>query len=78
MIPLMGEGEFCSEAWAFMSRTALLAERTNHHPEWANRYNVVDVTLTTHAAQGLTQIDVFFAREMDQFASSAEIQTRSW
>ena len=42
-----------SEAWGFMSRAALFAEKLNHHPEWSNVYNVVDVTLTTHDCDGL-------------------------
>ena len=41
-----------SEAWGFMSRAALAAEKLNHHPEWTNDYNVVDVTLTTHDCGG--------------------------
>ena len=44
-----------SEAWGFMSRAALAAEKLNHHPEWSNVYNVVDVTLTTHACDGLSR-----------------------
>ena len=44
-----------SEAWGFMSRAALAAEKLNHHPEWSNSYNVVDVTLTTHACDGLSR-----------------------
>ena len=43
-----------SEAWGFMSRAALAAEKLNHHPDWSNSYNVVDVTLTTHACDGLS------------------------
>ena len=47
-----------SEAWGFMSRVALAAEKLNHHPEWTNVYNVVDVTLTTHACDGLSRLDL--------------------
>jgi 4a-hydroxytetrahydrobiopterin dehydratase len=63
-----------SEAWGFMARAALAAEKLNHHPEWSNTYNVVDVTLTTHSAKGLTKLDVDLARAMDRFAPEAEIQ----
>jgi 4a-hydroxytetrahydrobiopterin dehydratase len=63
-----------SEAWAFMSRVALLAEKLNHHPEWKNVYNVVDVTLTTHDCGGLSDLDVEMARRMDKFAGGAEVQ----
>ena len=47
-----------SEAWGFMSRAALAAEKMNHHPEWTNVYNVVDVTLTTHDCDGLSALDI--------------------
>jgi 4a-hydroxytetrahydrobiopterin dehydratase len=63
-----------SEAWAFMARAALAAEKLNHHPDWTNVYNVVDVTLTTHSAKGLTQLDIDLARAMDRFAPDADIQ----
>lgn len=63
-----------SEAWGFMSRAALRAEAMDHHPEWRNTYNVVDVTLTTHDAHGLTQADVDLARAMDRIAGNAEVQ----
>ena len=63
-----------SEAWAFMSRSALAAERLNHHPDWLNRYNVVDVTLSTHSAKGLTALDIRLAGKMDSFGEGAEIQ----
>lgn len=62
------------EAWAFMSRAALVAEKLNHHPDWTNRYNVVDVTLTTHSAKGLTQLDIDLARAMDRMAQDAVIE----
>ena len=48
-----------------MTRVALLAETMNHHPEWTNIYKTVDVTLTTHDAGGLTELDVRLARAMD-------------
>jgi len=62
-----------SEAWGFMSRAALAADKANHHPDWTNRYNVVDVTLTTHSAKGLTQLDIDLAKVMDKLAPEAEI-----
>ena len=58
-----------SQAWAFMSRAALLAEKMDHHPEWSNVYNRVAVTLSTHDAGGLSILDVRMARAMDVFAS---------
>ena len=57
-----------SEAYAFMSRAALLAEKMDHHPEWFNVYNKVDVTLTTHDADGLSEKDVDMAKAMEGFA----------
>ena len=54
-----------SAAWAFMSRVALLAERHDHHPEWSNVYNRVEITLTTHDAGGLTTRDLALARAVD-------------
>ncbi|HMO06370.1 MAG TPA: 4a-hydroxytetrahydrobiopterin dehydratase [Paracoccaceae bacterium] len=55
-------------AWGFMSRAALLAEKMDHHPEWANVWNRVTVTLTTHDAGGLTQLDLDLAAAMDRLA----------
>ncbi len=57
-----------SAAFGFMTRVALLAERMNHHPEWRNVYNRVDVVLTTHDAGGVTALDVDMARAMNTFA----------
>ena len=54
-----------SQAFGFMAELALVAERCKHHPEWFNVYNRVDITLTTHDAQGLTQRDIDFARSAD-------------
>ena len=55
-----------SEAFAFMTRVALLAEGANHHPEWSNVYNKVTVTLTTHDDGGLTVKDVSLAESIDR------------
>ena len=63
-----------SQAWGFMSRAALAAEKLNHHPEWSNIYNVVDITLTTHDCKGLSRLDIDLARAMDRFAGPAEVQ----
>ena len=54
-----------SEAWAFMSRVALMAEKYDHHPEWSNVYNTVEIALTTHDAGGLTQKDFEMAAVID-------------
>lgn len=56
------------EAFAFMTRSALAAERLNHHPEWSNVFRRVDVTLTTHSAKGLTDLDFRLAGAMDRAA----------
>jgi len=58
-----------SQAWAFMSRVALLAEKMNHHPEWFNVYNRVEVTLNTHDAGGVTDLDLKMAEKMDKYAA---------
>ena len=58
-----------SEAFGWMTRVALLAEAMDHHPEWSNIYRTVEVTLATHDAGGLTELDVKLARAMDAIAS---------
>ena len=58
-------------AWGFMSRVALEAERVNHHPEWSNVWNRVDIVLTTHDANGLSMRDVPLARQIDLYAAAA-------
>ncbi len=59
-----------SEAWGFMSRVALLAESQDHHPEWFNVYNKVDITLSTHDAGGLSARDVKLAKAIDALVGS--------
>lgn len=54
-----------SEAFAFMTRVAMLAETQDHHPEWSNVYNKVDILLTTHDAGGLSQRDMKMAKAID-------------
>lgn len=56
------------EAFAFMARVALLAEKLDHHPEWSNVYNKIDVTLSTHDAGGVTEKDIEMAKAMEEYA----------
>ena len=56
-----------SQAFAWMTRAALLAEKLNHHPEWSNVYNRVDVLLTTHSSGNLTELDVRMAQGLEKF-----------
>ncbi|NJM83228.1 MAG: 4a-hydroxytetrahydrobiopterin dehydratase [Tabrizicola sp.] len=58
------------EAFAFMTRCAIWAEKLNHHPEWSNVYKTVEVTLTTHDAGGLSALDIKMAERMDQLAGA--------
>jgi 4a-hydroxytetrahydrobiopterin dehydratase len=57
-----------NQAFGFMTRSALVAEKMDHHPEWFNVYNRVEVTLNTHDAGGLTERDFTLAARMDGFA----------
>lgn len=57
-----------AEAFGFMARVALVAEKADHHPEWFNVYNRVEIRLTTHDAGGLSQRDVALAQAIDAFA----------
>jgi 4a-hydroxytetrahydrobiopterin dehydratase len=57
-----------NQAFGFMVRAALVAEKMDHHPEWFNVYKTVEVTLSTHDAGGLTELDVKLAEEMNRLA----------
>jgi len=57
-----------SQAFGFMTRAALVAEKLDHHPEWFNVYKTVEVTLSTHDAGGLTDLDVTLAEAMDKLS----------
>ncbi|EPR62176.1 pterin-4-alpha-carbinolamine dehydratase [Toxoplasma gondii TgCatPRC2] len=61
-----------NEAWGFMSRVALYADKVDHHPNWYNVYNTVDVELSTHDAAGLTEKDFALAKFMDDAAKNFE------
>lgn len=56
------------EAFGFMTRVAIRAEKMNHHPEWSNVYNKVSIGLRTHDADAITELDVELARSIDRFA----------
>jgi 4a-hydroxytetrahydrobiopterin dehydratase len=57
-----------NEAFGFMARAALVAEKMNHHPDWSNAYKTVEVVLTTHEADGLTALDIKLAAAMNGIA----------
>jgi 4a-hydroxytetrahydrobiopterin dehydratase len=59
-------------AFGFMTRVALLAEKADHHPEWSNVWNRVDILLTTHDAGGLSMRDVDLARAIDKVAEGSK------
>ena len=63
-------GDF-SEAWGFMNRVALIAEKLFHHPEWSNVYNTVEIAITNHDAGGLTALDIDFCTRVDKLLTSS-------
>ena len=56
-----------SQAWGFMARVAMEAEKRDHHPDWSNSYNKVEITLSTHSAKGLTALDFDLAESLESF-----------
>lgn len=58
------------QAFSWMTSVAIIAEKMDHHPEWANVYSTVEVTLTTHSAGGLTKLDLALARKMDLYSET--------
>lgn len=56
-----------NQAWGFMTRIALLAEKMHHHPEWSNIYNRVDITLKTHDADGISTLDIDMANKIELY-----------
>lgn len=59
-----------NEAFSFMTSVAIFADKINHHPEWFNVYSRVDVVLTTHDLNGVSELDITLAEHMDNFASN--------
>ena len=59
-----------SAAFAFMTRVALAAEKADHHPDWSNAWNRVDIALSTHSAGGLTRLDIDMATTIDALAGA--------
>ncbi len=60
-----------ADAFGWMTRVAIIAEKMDHHPEWFNVYKTVNVTLNTHDAGGITELDINLAKIMDKFAGKA-------
>ncbi|VBB69637.1 Pterin-4-alpha-carbinolamine dehydratase [invertebrate metagenome] len=65
------------QAFGFMTSVALIAEKVNHHPEWRNVYNKVDITLTTHSLGGVTEHDIYLAKEINILDATINRDTQS-
>lgn len=61
-----------NQAFGFMTQVALIAEKLNHHPEWFNVYNRVDITLSTHDAGGLTELDIKLAEKINNVSGASK------
>ncbi len=59
-----------NQAFSFMTRVAMLAQKMNHHPEWSNVYRTVEVMLATHSAGGVSELDLKMARAMNRYAAA--------
>jgi 4a-hydroxytetrahydrobiopterin dehydratase len=62
-----------SAAFAFMTRVAMAAEKVDHHPDWSNSWNKVDIALSTHSAGGLTALDIAMAQAIDALAADGAL-----
>ncbi|MER5170957.1 4a-hydroxytetrahydrobiopterin dehydratase [Thioclava kandeliae] len=65
------------QAWGFMAQAALLAEKMDHHPDWRNVYNVVDIELSTHSCKGLSILDFELARALDAIPHKGKVLFQS-
>jgi 4a-hydroxytetrahydrobiopterin dehydratase len=62
-----------SAAFAFMTRVAMAAEKADHHPDWSNSWNKVEIALSTHSAGGVTRLDIEMARAIDGYAAGGAL-----
>ena len=64
-----------TDAWGFMTRVALTAERMDHHPEWSNVWNRVEILLSTHDSGGVTEKDIELAKRIDDYAKQVGLES---